>query len=116
MLETIGRIMIARTMIAVKTLAPAADGVPKSGIHPSPECSHGSMCVRSAGPSTRMPHSPTRTLGTAASVSTSAVTGAWTTRGASSERKSATPIASGVATRSAKNDVMTVPKRKLPAP
>ena len=63
-----------------------------------------------------MPHRPMTTLGTAASVSTSAVTGAWTTRGASSVRKSATPSASGVAIKSAKNDVMTVPKMKLPAP
>ena len=116
MLETIGRIMIASTTIAVKTLAPDDEGGPNSGIHPSPECSHGSTWVRSTGPSTRMPHRPMSTLGTAASVSTSAVTGAWMARGASSVRKSAIPIASGVATRSAKNDVMTVPNRKLPAP
>ena len=63
-----------------------------------------------------MPHRPITTLGIAASVSTSAVTGARTTRGASSVRKSATPIASGAASRSAKSDVIAVPKRKLPAP
>jgi hypothetical protein len=74
------------------------------------------MFERSAGPRTRMPHSPITTLGTAASVSTSAVTGAWIQRGASSVRKRATPRASGVAISSAKNDVMTVPKMKLPAP
>ena len=63
-----------------------------------------------------MPQRPMTTLGTAASVSTSAVTGARMKCGASSLRKSAIPIASGVASRSAKNDVMTVPKMKLPAP
>ena len=56
------------------------------------------------------------TLGTAASVSTSAVTGRLDARGASSVRKSAIPIASGVASRSAKKDVIAVPNRKLPAP
>ncbi len=63
-----------------------------------------------------MPQRPMTTLGTAASVSTSAVTGARRPRGASSLRKSAIPIASGAARRSAKNDVIAVPKRKLPAP
>jgi len=52
----------------------------------------------------------------AASVSTSAVTGARRARGASSVRKSAMPIESGAATASASSDVTAVPKRKLAAP
>ncbi len=49
MLETIGRIMIASTMIAVKMLAPAADGGPKSGIQPKTEWSQRSMCRTQRG-------------------------------------------------------------------
>src|SRR6478672_3737545 len=52
----------------------------------------------------------------AASVSTSAVTGARSARGASSVRKSATPIARGAASASAISDVIAVPNRKLAAP
>src|SRR5258706_2919390 len=63
-----------------------------------------------------MPQSPITTLGIAASVSTREVTGARSTRGASSVRKSAQPIASGAASARAKSDVIAVPKRKLAAP
>ena len=63
-----------------------------------------------------MPQRPMMTLGTAASVSTSAVTGPRSQRGESSVRKSAIPSASGVAMSSAPNDVTAVPKRKVAAP
>ena len=42
MLETIGRIMIVRTMIAVKIARRRVFGAPKSGMKPSVECSAGS--------------------------------------------------------------------------
>ena len=42
MLETIGRIMIASTTIAVKMLEPLWEGAPKSGMKPSALCSAGS--------------------------------------------------------------------------
>ena len=116
MLETIGRIMIVSTTIAVKTLEPVVDGGPKSGMKPSALWSAGSTWSRSIGPSTRIPHRPMTTLGIAASVSTSAVTGPRSQRGASSVRKSAIAMASGVAIASAASDVTTVPNRKLPAP
>ena len=67
-------------------LEPLADGAPKSGMNPSALCSAGSTWSRSTGPSTRMPQSPITTLGIAASVSTSAVTGPRSKRGASSVR------------------------------
>ena len=56
------------------------------------------------------------TLGMAASVSTSAVTGPRSQRGESSVKKSAIPSASGVARTRAPNDVTAVPKRKTAAP
>ncbi len=86
MLETIGRIMIASTTIAVKMLEPLDDGSPKSGMNPRVSWSAGSTWSRSTGPRTRMPQSPMTTLGTAASVSTIAVTGPRRRRGASSVR------------------------------
>ena len=52
------------------------------------------------------------TLGIAASVSTSAVTGPRSPRGASSVRKSAMPIASGVAMSSAQNEVIDGPEEE----
>ena len=52
MLETIGRIIIASTMIAVKMLGPALDAGPKSGMKPSALCSAGSTCCCSTGPRT----------------------------------------------------------------
>jgi hypothetical protein len=86
MLETIGRIMIVNTITAVKMDAGDCDGAPNSGIHPSASWSHGSMWWESCGPRTRIPHRPITTLGTAASISTSAVTGPRRKRGASSVR------------------------------
>jgi len=56
------------------------------------------------------------TLGIAASVSIREVTGARSARGASSVRNKAAPMASGVASASAKSDVIAVRNRKLPAP
>jgi hypothetical protein len=115
MLEMIGRIMIVRTTIAVKMLEPVLAG-PNSGMNPSAEWSAGITSERSTGPSTMIPQSPITTLGIAASVSTSAVTGPRIQRGASSVRKSAMPIASGVARSKAPSEVTAVPKRKTPAP
>ncbi len=63
-----------------------------------------------------MPQRPSTTLGIAASVSTSAVTGPLRKFGESSVRNSAIPIASGAARMSAPSEVIAVPKRKLPAP
>ena len=86
--------MIARTSPAMKM--PLDWGVPlKSGMKPSVSCSHGSRWLATNGPSTRIPQSPSTTLGIAASVSTSAPTMPPTPRGASSLRKSAIAIASG---------------------
>ena len=65
---------------------------------------------------TRMPQRPRTTLGTEASISTSAPTGARIQPGASSVRKSAIAIAMGPATSSAKSDVRAVPKMNVPAP
>ena len=83
---------------------------------PSDEWRAGSTWSRRIGARTRSPQSPITTLGIAASVSTSAVTGPRIPRGASSLRKSAMPSAIGVAMTSAATEVTAVPKRKLPAP
>src|SRR6266566_5317408 len=85
-------------------------------MNPSAEWRAGSTWSRRSGARTRSPQSPITTLGIAASVSTSAVTGPRIPGGASSLRKSATPSAMGVAMSNALNEVTTVPKRKLPAP
>ena len=68
------------------------------------------------GPITRMPQSPRTTLGTDASISTSAPTGPRSQGGASSVRKSAIAIEIGPAIRSAKSEVSAVPKMKAAAP
>ena len=75
MLEMIGRIMIVNTTIAVKIPVPVDEGVPNNGMKPNAEWRAGSTWSRSTGPSTKIPQSPITTLGIAASVSTSAVTG-----------------------------------------
>ena len=114
-LATIGTTMIASTSPAMKM--PLDCGVPlKSGMKPSVSCSHGSRWFAANGPSTRIPQSPSTTLGTAASVSTSAPTMPPTPRGASSLRKSAIAIASGTAITSAISEVTAVPKRPGSAP
>ena len=75
MLAMIGRIMIVRTMIAVKMFGTVRVGGPKSGMKPSAEWRAGSTWSRRTGASTRIPQRPMTTLGIAASVSTSAVDG-----------------------------------------
>ena len=68
------------------------------------------------GPSTRIPQSPSTTLGIAASSSTSGATTERIHRGASSLRKSAIASEIGVARSRAPNDVTTVPKMNDLAP
>ncbi len=65
---------------------------------------------------TKIPHSPYTTLGIAASRSTRNATGCRSQRGANSERKIATPIASGVARASAMIDETIVPNIAGAAP
>src|SRR5215467_1214802 len=74
---------------------------------PSYEWSAGSTWSRRSGARTIRPQSPITTLGTAASVSTSAVTGPRIPLGASSLRNSAMPSAIGVAITSALIEVIT---------
>ena len=107
--------MIVRTRIAGSS--PKMDGSPpKSGTNPNVRFRNGSTWSATTGPMTRMPQSPMTTLGTAASISTSAPTGPRSQRGASSVRKSAIAIESGPAIRSAPIDVTAVPKRNAAAP
>ena len=108
MLATIGTTMIARIRPAMKT--PLELGSPeKSGIQPNHLCSQGSMWLAANGPSTRIPQSPSTTLGTAASISTSGPITPRIQPGASSVRKRAIAIASGPAITSAISEVTAVP-------
>ena len=68
------------------------------------------------GPSTKMPQSPTTTLGTAASIEISEPTGPRIAGGASSLRKRPIAIESGAAMSSAPNDVTSVPMMNDLAP
>ncbi len=112
-----GRTMIARISPAASMLLPYV-GPLKSGI--TPRCSvsrrKGITSSRSSGISTKMPQSPYTTLGIAARRSTRNATGWRSHRGANSERKIATPSASGVAMTSAMIDVTIVPKIAGAAP
>src|SRR4051812_45098405 len=113
--DVIGTIMIVSTTIATRT--PACEGEPeKNGSQPSQSSRNGSICARMNGPSTKIPQSPTTTLGTAASISTSDPIGARMTGGASSVRKSAIAIESGAASTTAPNDVTIVPTMNQRAP
>jgi hypothetical protein len=104
----IGRIMMVSTRPAGRI--PACEGEPeKIGRNPSVSARNGSRWSRTHGPNTRMPHSPSTTLGIAASSSTTVAIGAATRLGAISVRKRAIAIDSGVASRSAMADVTTVP-------
>ena len=67
------------------------------------------MCARMNGPSTKMPHRPMTTLGTAASISISEPIGPRIDGGASSLRKRPIAIESGAARSSAPNEVTSVP-------
>ncbi len=91
---------------------PAWLGSPEK-IGRKPRCSvswmNGSRCCATQGPKTRIPHRPSTTDGIAASSSTIVAIGPAIRRGASSVRKSAIAIESGVASRSAISAVTTVP-------
>ena len=101
-------IMIVSTRAAGSI--PACDGSPeKSGHQPRKLCSQGSRVSRTQGPKTRMPQSPSTTLGIAARSSTSVAIGEAIRRGAISVRKRAIAIESGVARSNAMIDVTTVP-------
>ena len=85
MLVTIGSIIRLSTRIAGSM--PTGDGSPlNNGIQPSTLFSHGSRCVCTKGPSTRMPQSPSTTEGIAARSSTRIASGWRTQRGESSVR------------------------------
>ena len=85
MLEVIGTTMIVSTSIA--TSIPAFSGVPpNNGMKPRWRWSQGSRSVPTNGPRTRIPHSPSTTLGIAASSSTSEAITVRAPRGASSLR------------------------------
>src|SRR5207244_2159538 len=66
--------------------------------------------------STKMPHTPYTTLGTAASSSTRKATGCRIHVGANSVRKMATPSANGTASNRATREDISVPKISGPAP
>jgi hypothetical protein len=76
----------------------------------------GITCSRSIGTSTKIPHNPYTTLGTAARRSTRKPIGCRSHVGENSERKIATPIASGVAMMSATAEETSVPKIAGAAP
>jgi hypothetical protein len=110
-----GSAIIVRTTIATRT--PLCSGDPeKRGNQPKVPCRNGSMSERMNGPRTRMPQSPTTTLGTAASISTSEAIGGRIAGGASSVRKSPIATASGAASSIAPKDVTSVPMMKFRAP
>ena len=115
--EVIGMVMIVSTTIAVKTVdstlsCPCA----KIGIQPRVSPRNGCTCCASNGASTKIPHRPTTTDGTAASMSISVPIGPRIDGGASSLRKRPIAIESGAEIRIAPNDVMTVPMIRSRAP
>ena len=115
MLATIGTTMIVRMKAAASS--PTLEGVPENtGMNPRYLIRKGSTCASRNGPITRMPHSPSTTLGMAARSSTSAPTGARSRRGANSLRKSPMAIATGTAITSAISDVTSVPQIRSSAP
>ena len=110
----IGVAMIASTRIAGKT--PENSGVPKSGMKPNALCSQGLRSLKQKGRSTKIPHRPITTEGTAANMSISEPIGPRIVGGAISERKSAIAIESGAAISSPPNDVTRVPTTNQRAP
>ena len=110
-----GTIMIVRISEAGRTPT-CCVGPEKIGRKPNTPWSQGSRFAFSHGPKTRIPHSPSTTLGIAASNSTTVAIGALSRFGAISVRNSAIAIESGVARSSAMNEVTTVPKMKDAAP
>src|SRR5207245_9011427 len=76
----------------------------------------GSMETRMTGPRTKIPHNPYTTDGTAASSSTTYVSGIRSHGGESSERKMAMPRLIGTANRRTSVDVTSVPYTNRTAP
>ena len=108
--------MIVRIRIAANTFEPTVGFVPKIGSQPRVPWIAGPSVPVMKGPRTRMPQSPSTTLGIAASNSTSGATAARIHRGASSLRKSAIASEIGVARSRAPKDVTSVPKMNDLAP
>ena len=105
----IGTTMIVRTIPAVNIPRPVGDGAPKIGIQPRTELSAGSSVLRRNGARTMIPHSPSTTLGIAASSSTSGPNTAARRRGASRLRNRPMAMPIGIASASAITEVTAVP-------
>src|SRR4029077_5747212 len=114
--DVIGMIMIVRIRTAANIELPTAGWDGQNGVQPKAPFSHGPNWWTMTGRSTRIPHRPSTTLGTAASISTTGPTTARTGRGASSVRNSPIPIEIGAAMITAKSVVYAVPKMKSSAP
>src|SRR2546427_10057402 len=111
----VGMIMTARMTPAVNLSVPM--GFPwKMGRNPKTLWTTGSTETRMAGPRTKIPHSPYTTDGTAASSSTTYVSGIRSHGGESSERKIAMPRLIGTPTRRASAEVTSVPYTNGTAP
>ena len=83
--HTVGTIMMARMTPAVSSEVPKI-GPENSGTKPKCASKNGSARSRKTGDSTKRPHSPKTTLGTAASNSIKKLNGRATRRGAKSAR------------------------------
>src|SRR3989441_2242048 len=113
--EMVGMIMIARMTPAVNLSVPM--GFPwKMGRNPKMSWTTGSTETRMTGPRTKIPHNPYTTDGTAASSSTTYVSGIRSHGGESSERKMAMPRLIGTPNRRASADVTSVPYTNGTAP
>src|SRR2546426_3658526 len=111
----VGMIMIARMTPAVNLSVPM--GFPwKMGRNPKMLWTTGSIETRMTGPRTKIPHNPYTTDGTAASSSTTYVSGIRSHGGESSERKMAMPRLIGTPNRRASADVTSVPYTNGTAP
>src|SRR5437870_2073421 len=107
--------MIARMTPAVNLSVPM--GFPwKMGRNPKMSWTTGSTVTRMTGPRTKIPHNPYTTDGTAASSSTTYVSGIRSHGGESSERKMAMPRLIGTPNRRASADVTSVPYTNGTAP
>src|SRR5262249_22163733 len=98
----IGTIMIVRTSTAVNIVLPEKGAVAKNGSQPNAELSQGPSWSCTTGPSTRMPQSPSTTLGIAAGISTRVPMTPRTDLGASSLRYRPMAIDTGAAKSTAK--------------
>src|SRR2546428_8021389 len=111
----VGMIRPARMTPAVNLSVPM--GFPwKMGRHPKTLWTTGSTETRMTGPRTKIPHSPYTTDGTAASSSTTYVSGIRSQGGESSERKIAMPRLIGTPNRRASAEVTSVPYTNGTAP